>query len=110
MRQFVIDQLSFLEHDNLDNYLKRTLKPGPITGTFWLEVPQNLFDSAQLNHMNCGPFYFSVILEKTEVRFEFLVRSSHNMHCSCIDWATPAQRKFLLDFIDNMIKEEFITV
>lgn len=42
MRQFVIDELSFLEHDNLDSYLKRILKSGPIEGVFWLELPQEL--------------------------------------------------------------------
>ena len=29
MRQYLIDEISFLERDNLDSYLKRTLKPGP---------------------------------------------------------------------------------
>ena len=110
MRQYLIDELSFLEYDNIDNFLKRNLQPGPLDGVFWLEVPQDLLAPAQLAHPDCGPFYLSVILEKTSVRFEFLVRSSHNMRCSCIDWASPAQRQFVLDFIDNMIKEEFIMV
>jgi hypothetical protein len=110
MRQFVIDELSFLEHDNLDSYLKRTLKPGPMEGVFWLELPQEVLTSTQLEHSDCGPFYFSILLEKTEIRIEFLVRSSNNLRCSCIDWASPEQRKFLLDFIDTMIKEEYIMV
>ncbi len=110
MRQYVIDELSFLEHDNLDSYLKRTLKSGPMDGVFWLEVPREQLALAQLNHPDCGPFYFTVLLEKTEIRIEFLVRSSHNIRCSCIDWATQGQRQFVLDFIDTMIKEEYITV
>jgi hypothetical protein len=110
MRQYLIDELSFLEHDNLDSYLKRTVKPGPIDGVFWLELPQDLLAPAQLNHPDCGPFYFSIILEKTEIRIEFLVRSSHNMRCSCISWATSKQRRFVLDFVDNMLEKEFIMV
>lgn len=110
MRQFVIDELSFLEHDNLDNFLKRNLKPGSIGGVFWLELPHDMLGPTQLDHIDCGPFYLSVILEKTEVRIEFLVRSSRNLRCSCIDWATPEQRAFILDFIDRMIKEEYIMV
>ncbi len=110
MRQYFIDELSFLERDNLDSYLKRTLKPGPIDGVFWLEVPQDLLAPNQLEHPDCGPFYFSVVLEKNDIRFEFLVRSSSTMHCSCIGWATPAQREFLMSFVDNMIEEEMIAV
>ncbi len=110
MRQYLIDELSFLERDNLDSFLKRSLKPGPIEGTYWLELPPELLAEPQQAHPTCGPFYFSVILEKTELRAEFLVRSSHNMHCSCIAWASPAQRQFLLDWIDKMLQEEFISV
>ncbi len=110
MRQYFIDELSFLERDNLDSYLKRTLKAGPIGGVFWLEVPQDLLAPAQLEHPDCGPFYISVVLDSDDIRFEFLVRSSNNMHCSCIGWATPAQRQFVLDFVDNMLKEEIIQV
>ncbi|WP_417909306.1 hypothetical protein [Candidatus Electronema sp. PJ] len=99
-----------MEHDNLDSYLKRTLKPGPISGVYWLVVPEELLALPQREHPDCGPFYFSVILEKSELRVEFLVRSSHNMHCACIAWATPAQRQFVLDFVDNMLKAEFISV
>lgn len=110
MRQYLIDELSFLERDNLDSFLKRNLKPGPVEGTHWLELPPDLLAPPQQEHRDCGPFYFAVILERNELRAEFLVRSSHNLHCSCIAWASPAQRQFLLDFIDRMLQEEFIAV
>jgi hypothetical protein len=110
MRQYLIDELSFFERDNLDSYLKRTLSPGPLNGVYWLKVPPELLAPPQMEHPACGPFYFSVILEKSELRAELLVRSSHNMHCSCIAWAVPAQRQFVFDFIDKMLKEEFISV
>ncbi len=108
MRQYLIDELSFLERDNLEHYLKRTLKPAGIEGAFFLELPQDLWSEEQQGHDDCGPFYFSVILEKELIRFEFLIRSSSNLHCSCITWPTPAQRRFVLDFADNMLKEELI--
>ncbi len=109
MRQYVIDEISFLERDNIESYLKRTLKPAGLEGVFFLEVPPDLLGPEQQGHEQCGPFYFSVILEATQVRFEFLVRSSHNMHCSCIARATPAQRQFVLDFADRMLEEEMIS-
>jgi hypothetical protein len=49
-----------------------------------------------------------VILEQSSIRFELLVRSASNMHCSCIAQATPAQREFILDFADRMLAEEMI--
>ncbi len=108
MRQFVIDELSPLERDNLDSYLKRTLKPGPMQGIFWLMLPEDLLAEAQRGHESCGPFYLGVELEEKHLCFELLVRSHSNLHCTCITYATNGQRQFVLDFIDRMLAEELI--
>ena len=108
MRQFVIDELSPLERDVIDSYLKRTLKPGPMIGLFWITLPDDLLSAAQQGHDDCGPFYFGVELEQDRVKFELLLRSNANLHCDCIAHATSAQRQFVLDFIDKMVEEEKI--
>ena len=108
MRQYLIDEISFLERDNIDSYLKRSLKAGPIEGVYWLELPPDMFGPDQVGHEQCGPFYFSVILEENSLRFELLVRSSNNMHCTCISWATHAQRRFVLDYADRLLLDEMI--
>lgn len=108
MRQYYIDEISFLERDNIESYLKRTLKHGPIDGVYWLEVPPDLLGPAQRDHESCKPFYFSVVLEENSLRCEFLVRSADNLHCTCIAWATPAQRQFVIDFTDRLLDEEMI--
>ena len=108
MRQYYIDEISFLERDNIESYLKRSLKQGPIEGVYWLELPPDLIGPEQQGHEQCGPFYFSIVLEEKSLRCEFLVRGADNLHCSCIAWATPAQRQFLMDFIDQLLEEEKI--
>ncbi len=108
MRQIVLDELSPMEKDNIDSYLKRTLRPGPMVGLYWLMLTPDLLSAAQQGHAQCGPFYLAVEVEKACVRFELLVRGHANLHCSCIAYATPLQRQFVLDFIDKMITEELI--
>ncbi|MFZ5776320.1 MAG: hypothetical protein ACOY3Z_12625 [Thermodesulfobacteriota bacterium] len=108
MRQFVVDELSQEERDNLDSYLKRTLKAGGMEGMFWLEVPESLLGEAQQGHDACGPFFFGIELGRNRLIAEFLVRSQSNLHCSCISYATAAQRQHLLDFLDRMLAEERI--
>lgn len=108
MRQYYIDEISFLERDNIESYLKRSLKQGPIEGVYWLELPADLIGPEQKGHEKCEPFYFSIVLEEKSLRCEFLVRSADNLHCSCIAWATPGQRQFLMDFIDRLLEEEMI--
>ena len=108
MRQYMIDELTFLERDNLESYLKRTLKPGALEGVFFLNVPPDLLGPEQQGHEACGPFYCTAVLEQGSIRFELLIRSASNMHCSCIAQATQAQRQFVLEFADRMLREEMI--
>ncbi len=108
MRQYMIDQLSREERANIESYLKRTLEPGPVEGVFWLEVPQDLLSKDQRLHDECAPFFFGVELTEEAVCFELLVRSQTNLHCSCIAYASAAQRDFVLRFVDKMLQEEQI--
>lgn len=108
MRQLVIDELSPMERDNIDSYLKRSLKRGPMIGLYWMELPPDLLSQAQQGHEEHGPFYLAVEVTGSAVRFELLVRSAANLHCSCIAHASPLQRQFVLDFIDRMTSEEMI--
>ena len=63
---------------------------------------------AQQGHEECGPFYFGIELGEDRVSFELLIRSESNLHCSCISYASRAQRDFLLKFVDKMLTEEKI--
>lgn len=108
MRQYVIDQLSREERANIESFLKRTLKTGPVDGIYWLGVPDDLLSPVQRDHEECGPFFLAVELEDEAICFELLVRSQSNLHCSCIAYATPAQRDFVMRFVDNLVQEERI--
>jgi len=89
MRQLVIDELSPMERDNIDSYLKRTLKPGPVIGLYWLPLPPDLLSPIQHEHRQCSPFHIGIEVERDQVRFEFLVRSTGKLHCPCTAYATP---------------------
>ncbi len=108
MRQLVIDDLSPQERDNLEHYLKRTLGSGQIEGMFWLRVPDDLLGEAQQGHGPCGPFHFGIELSRAHLSFELLIRNQANLHCSCIAYATKAQRDFLFRYVDEMLAEEQI--
>ncbi len=109
MRQFVIDDLSPMERDNIDSYLKRTFRCGPMIGLYWVVLPPEMLSEVQQAHVvQCGPYYCGVEVEKNAVRFELLIRSHANLHCECIAHATPEQRHYILGLIDTMLAEELI--
>ncbi len=109
MRQYLIDDFSCEERDNIDSYLKRNTRPAFMGGVFWIDIPEGLLSGSQAQHLEkCGPYSFAVELTEKEVIFEFLVRNNANLHCDCIAYATKEQREFLLGFIDRMLEEEMI--
>ena len=112
MRQLVIDDLTQEECTNINNYLKQQARATGLEGMFWLELSDDLLGEAQQGHQKCGPFYFALELVehpgRERLSCELLVRSESNLHCSCISYATPQQRDFLLRFLDQMLAEEQI--
>lgn len=105
MRQFVIDDLSKVEMDNLEKYMEKTLDVGAMDGMFWLNIPEDLEAEAQEGHNDCRPFSLAFELTRDRMIMELLVRSRSNMHCSCIAYVTKAQRDFALGFLDTMFTQ-----
>ena len=108
MRQFIIDDLSREEMDNLETYMNNKLDAGAMDGMFWLNVPEDLEAESQQGHEDCRPFCFGFELTRDRMIMELLVRSRSNMHCSCIAYATKTQRDFALAFLDTMFAEKQI--
>ena len=105
MRHFIIDQLSREERKAVLGYLQKNAQTAPINDLFWLSLPDALLATRQNDHAKCGPFYLAIEVGEENVAFELLVRSKSTLHCSCIAYATRAQREYLLEFIDTMIDQ-----
>ena len=58
MRQFVIDDLSKVEMDNLERYMEEKLVAGAMDGMFWLNLPEDLEAEPQQGHADCRPLCF----------------------------------------------------
>jgi len=108
MRFILIDELSPMERDNIESWLKRNLAAGPLPGLFWLEVPAHLLEEEQSSHPGHGPFRFALELSRDSLRLEFLIRNSAALHCSCTAYASARQRHFALETLDRMLTEEMI--
>lgn len=105
MRQLTITELNNSEITTITTFLDKNTEAGAIPGIYWLNIPEELFGEAQIDHQQCGPFIFGLELGTDSLFFEMLVRSKQNLHCSCTAYATTKQRLFLLDFYDRLIAE-----
>ncbi len=105
MRQYVVDELRKNELERASQYLEKHCEPGGVNRLYWLRIPDGLLSELQQEHSSCGPFCVGIEITDDSVVFEMLVRSRQKLRCSCIAYASQAQRQFVLDFADRMIRE-----
>ncbi len=106
MRQYVVDELRKNEMDRVRQYLERYCEQAAgINRLYWLQIPDELLSSTQLEHASCAPFCVGIETTDDSVIFEMLVRSRQKLRCSCIAYASEGQRQFILGFADRLLRE-----
>lgn len=110
MKQYVIDQLGGSEVKGIKAYLDRHFRASGIEGVYWCELDEGLLTPCQREHGGCSPHVVAVELEPDRLVCELLVRTQQRVKCECIAYATEAQRNWLIDRIDTMLKEIGATV
>lgn len=108
MRQYLVNELNSDDIKKIENFLDKNTQAAGIAGMYWLPLPDELLAASQQGHEQCGPFSFGIELGEDFVSFELLVRSKSNLHCSCTAYADNDQRKFLMNFADQMMSQEEI--
>lgn len=78
------------------------LRQSGIPEIYWLILPRDLLDGIQAEHADCQPFYFALELSQTALSCELLVRSLNHVRCDCMGYASPAQRNWLIQTVDDI--------
>ena len=104
MRQFLIDEIPRQQMEAVSLYLREKMQPSGMEKIFWLDVPKELLTPIQWEHRECGPHYLAVEVGQTFLKFEFLVRCRKRLRCDCVQYATPAQEAFVMNFVHALIQ------
>ncbi len=105
MRALVLDELRRPDLERLAEYLAGSLEASAMEGVYWLHLPPDLLSPEQSAHQQCGPHRVALVLEEESLRLELLVRAQNSLRCACTGYANPAQRKFLLGYLDRLIED-----
>ncbi len=105
MKQYVIDQLRESDHSQILSFLKKNAEEAEFGDIFWQRLPEELYTDVQKEHTDCQPFCFAVNISLNQVDFELLIRSRQNLRCNCIAYANKAQRDYIIDYADRMLKD-----
>lgn len=115
MRTYLIEDLADEDYDKILAALGEMELNGPLEGIYYLPLPEALLQPEQSDHLvKCGPFFMALEAVKTPsenlLKLELLVRARNIIRCSCVTYATPEQRKHMIDYLDQLIDELEISV
>jgi hypothetical protein len=110
MKQYVIDQLRPNDYFKIKGYLDMNFQQSGIPDVYWLILPQDMQEGIQTEHADCWPFYFALELGTSVLSCELLVRTLCQVRCDCMGYASPAQRNWLIQTVDDMFDQLEIAI
>jgi len=105
MKQYVIDELQPADHKKLKEFFHDHFSTSRVDGIYWLPVESGLLTAEQAEHADCHPLCFAIDLESDRLAFELLLRTQNRMQCSCMGYATEAQRNWLIRYADTILEQ-----
>ena len=105
MRQILIDELIPDEVAAIHEFLQANAVESGIEGLYWVELTEDLLDPEQFGQKKDHPFCFAVEVGDSWVKFEFLIRSQHNIKSTGTRFASRSQLEFVLQYSNRIIGE-----
>ena len=105
MKQYLVDELRPHDYEQIKAYLDEHFERAELDGIYWIPIEEQLLTSEQNEHTDCQPYFLALALEPTSLACELLVRTKQRMRCTCIGYATEAQRNWVIHLIDSLLAE-----
>ena len=115
MRSYLIEDLTADDCKTIVQAFDELQLKGPLEGIYYLPLPADSLQREQVDHADeCGPFFMALEViegvEECQLKLELLVRARHKIRCSCVTYATPEQRRHMIEYLDQFIDELEISV
>ncbi len=105
MKSYYIDEISTGDLEQITRYLYKNAAESGMDRLFWVEIPKDILTEFQTGHTECTPHRFAIETGDKWIKAEFFVRTSVRFKCDCNVYCDREQKLFIMNYIDNMIKE-----
>ena len=105
MRVYLIDELKVDDYKKLKTYFDNHLESSPAGEIYWLKLDKDILTDIQKDHVDCQPHVFALMLEKTSLSSEFLIRIKKKVQCDCMRFANKKQQRWLIDQVDAIFEK-----
>ena len=111
MRSYLIEEIDPSDMSKITAALEEKAYKKPMDDIFWIAVPQNLLSAEQKDHHSqCGPHYMAVETGQNWIKLELLVRCREKIRCDCICYADARQRESMIEYMDQLIRNQDVRV
>ena len=106
MRTYLIEDFFPEQLEQVCQRLAEMGLSGSLEGIYYLPLPLDLLSEEQReHHAECGPYIFVLeVAGETSLKLELLVRAQGKLRCSCMAYASAAQRAHIMDTMDDLLR------
>jgi hypothetical protein len=110
MRSYLVQEINLSDMSKLLEAISQKSYKNPVKDLFWILLPENLLSPEQKKHKECGPHYLALETGKDWLKLELLVRCEQKLRCDCICYCTTEQRRFMIEYLDQLIRNQDVRV
>ena len=105
MKSYLIDEIAVSDVKRIHQFLSGKAIPSGVETLFWVKVAPSLLTPLQQEHFPCQPHVFAVEIGQSFVKAELFLRTLRDMRCPCQDYCTPPQVHFVIEWVNDMLKD-----
>ena len=105
MKSYFIDEIGAADVNRIRQFLSEKALSSGMDTLFWVKVSPSLLTPLQQEHAPCQPHVFAVETGQRFLKAEFYLRTLRDMRCACQEYCTPQQARFVIDWVNKMLKD-----
>jgi hypothetical protein len=105
VKSYLIDEIGVADVKRIHEFLREKALSSGVDSLFWVNVPPSLLTPLQQEHVPCRPHVFAVETGQGFLKAELYLRTLRDMRCLCQDYCTPQQARFVIEWVNEMLKD-----
>jgi hypothetical protein len=105
VKSYLIDEIGAEDVLRIRRFLAETAIASGMDSLFWVKVPDSLLTPLQREHLPCRPHVIAVETGERFVKAELYLRTLRDMRCPCQAYCTLQQAQFIMERLNEMLKE-----
>jgi hypothetical protein len=105
VKSYLIDEIAASDLMRVHEFLRGKAIHSGVESLFWVKVPSSLLTPLQQEHLPCQPRVFAFETGQKFVKAELFLRTLRDMRCPCQDYCTPQQVHFVIEWVNEILKD-----